>query len=362
MPGEMRDDFAAAIQELAGGAEGNAGEGGKPEGTEKQGELGTGETKPDGTAGEAKLDGKVSSEQKNEVSADGQQEQKEVKKEEKSVAKTKAPASWSPEEREGWDDMKPAHQAAILRRDRQVDEALRVSHSAREFAATFEKVCAPYQAYIAQEGSNPLQAVQNMFQTAHILNSAPPGRKAAEVARMILHFGVDVPMLDQAITAMVKNQPLPGSPQDSIMTAIDQRLKPVTDFMSQMTSQQSSAQNTVRSAVEQEWQKFAEDPKNEFANDVREDMADIFDAATRRGVQMDLQTAYNRAILLHPSISKVVEQRKLAQTAAQQTAAAKRAKEAGASISGSGAPSRGKEEGEGNLRDDIRSSVESLSR
>jgi len=39
----------------------------------------------------------------------------------------KAPVSWKPEERELWGKMDPAQQAAVIRREREIDEGLRTS-------------------------------------------------------------------------------------------------------------------------------------------------------------------------------------------------------------------------------------------
>ena len=46
-------------------------------------------------------------------------------------------------------------------------------------------------------------------------------------------------------------------------------------------------------------------------------MADIFDLATKRGQQITLKDAYDKAVALHPEISGVVTQRQTAQKVTQ---------------------------------------------
>jgi hypothetical protein len=73
---------------------------------------------------------------------------------------------------------------------------------------------------------------------------------------------------------------------------------------------------------------FSKDPKNEFYNDVRSDMADLLDLANNRGQDMTLQQAYDKACAMHPQISQIMASR-----AARNNAQDKR--RAAASISGS---------------------------
>lgn len=362
MPGDMREDFAAAIEDLS--KADTSGAGGAAGGEDRQPAEPLAGREPDTTP-------RVES--KDTIPPAGQQDEKRVdppegeKKpdapegEKKPDAPAiKAPASWKPEEREAWAALPDVAKAAVIRRERQVDEALRQSTAAREFVGRFVQTIQPYQHFIQAEGSDPLTAVQNMFRTAGVLQSAPPGQKAAEVARMIQHFGVDIALLDQALTAAVQGKQAPAAPQDAIMRHLDQRLQPVMQFIERTQGAQAQSEQALAYEVQTEWETFASKPENEFAEDLRQDMADLMELAARRGVPMDLQAAYTRATLAHPTISKIVQQRKASAEAAQQTAAARRAKEAAASV-GSDTPSRetGSSSG-GSLREDLVASMGAL--
>ena len=72
----------------------------------------------------------------------------------------------------------------------------------------------------------------------------------------------------------------------------------------------------------------------EFGEDVREDMADILEVAQRRGQSMTLKQAYERACLMNERVAQVLQQRRAAQGAAQQTNVAQRARAAAVSVSG----------------------------
>jgi hypothetical protein len=217
-----------------------------------------------------------------------------------------------------------------------------------------QQVLTPYMPMIQAENSNPVQAVQAVMQTAAILRTAPPLQRAQAVADMISQFDVNINMLDEALSAKQQGRRPAADPMAPILQALDQRLAPVQQFMSSFQQQQQRSQQQELGAIQQTTEQFLNDPANEFAVDVADDMADILDLAARRGQVMSLQDAYQRATLLHPDISKVIEARKLGKGLAQQTAAAQNARNAAASVSGGGAPSASSDDGDG---DDVRSAL-----
>lgn len=254
---------------------------------------------------------------------------------EKVVSKRKAPESWKPTIREKFGALPDDVQEEVLRRETHTDKVLRESAEARRLHQEFNTVMSPYLAHIQAENATPMQAISSLMNTAYILRSAQPAQKANLVADLIFQYNVHPELLDQALAARVQGRPAPFDP---VMQAIDARLKPVTDFMTSMQGAMNSSNAKFASEAENEFNAFANDAKNEFFSDVRMDMATLLDQARAVGAPMTLQAAYDRAILLHPEISKVVEDRKLKQAAAQRSAAAAAAKKAGASV-GNGAPS-----------------------
>lgn len=72
---------------------------------------------------------------------------------------------------------------------------------------------------------------------------------------------------------------------------------------------QQQAQQRVTETANNEVDAFSKDAKNEFYRDVREDMADLLDLAAKRGYEMTLKDAYDRACAARPDIAGVIAAR-----------------------------------------------------
>lgn len=273
----------------------------------------------------------------------------------------RAPITWKPQVREKWAGVDPEVRAEVARREREIDDTLRTTASARKLAEEFQRTIAPFEPTIRAANSTPMQAIQNLMQTATVLRTAPSQQKAQLVAQLISDYAVDINMLSTAL----ENAPTPGAgPSPDVLQVLDQRLQPFQQFMQDMQNQRQAAQHRAVEENQQMLDEFFNNPENEFANDVRIEMADLLEMAAKRGQKMNLQDAYKRATLLHPQIAQIVSQRELQKQISQQTEAAKRAKQASASVTSGGAPSQSEDEaGEsGSIRSALMASVKSLSR
>jgi len=272
-----------------------------------------------------------------------------------------APVSWKAEEREAWATVPPAARAAIMRREQEVNTALRTSASARQFTSEMTQVLSPYMAMIEAEGSTATKAVQNLLETAAFIRTAPPAQKAQAIAQLIVQHAVPVDALDMYLRQSVGQMQDPNAvyQQSQINQQIQRALAPIQQTLSRIAPQQQDYGADVNNELEA----FLADPKNEFARDVMDDMADILELAARRGQQMSLQDAYRRATLVHPTISKVIQSRSLNGGAAQQNAAAAQALNASVSVSGTTAPRASEQdESDGSLRGDLISSMRVLNK
>lgn len=359
MPGELREELEAAVKELEQGGNPEPTASVEPPAPTPAPAPAEGDKQEFGQQRDAsgKFAPKVPA--KDTVPADPQQGQEAVTPAPGPAPApqqaSRAPISWTPEERQGWEQM-PAHQQqAVMRREREIDNALRQTAEARRFASEVQQTLQPYMGMILAEGGTPVRAIGEVMRTAALLRTAPPAQKATAVADMIMQFGIDVQQLDAALNARLQGRPMPSDPMYHVMEQVDQKLKPINDFVTSLQQRQQQAQQQVHFEAEQSLEQFMADPQNEFAMDVAEDMADLLELAARRGITLSLQDAYNRATMLHPSISKILEGRKNAQGAAQQTAAAQRARNAAVSVSGSGAPSVSS--GDEDVGDDVRSAI-----
>ena len=249
----------------------------------------------------------------------------------------RAPVSWRPELREKFGALPPEVQAEVNRRENEINQGMRQTAEARQYAGRLQQIVQPYEAMIRAEGGDHFTAVDSLLKTAYHLRTAPPQVKAQMVAQMIRQHAVDINMLDQALSGLVKGQQQ-APVNDPMMAYLQQELAPMKQFFNQAQQRihQSSQQATQEAA--QSIEQFASDPKNEFFEDVRGIMADIIDQHQRVGQQISLSDAYTRATLAHPTIAPLVMNRQMTANAAQRSKAATRARNASASLPSGGAP------------------------
>lgn len=248
-----------------------------------------------------------------------------------------APGTWKPEAREHWNNIPEQIREEIHRREKDATRALNDSTSARKFSQEFERTIQPYLGFIAAENSTPLQAVSNMMQTAAVLRVGTAQQKVDAIAHIIRAFGVDLEMLDGTLAGQG------GKPdmQLQLQQMIQQQLAPFQQFMQNQQQQYQLHDQNLESEVDSELQNFEQERnqdgslKYEFFNDVRQDMADIIELAQRRGVQMSLTEAYQRATLVSEPVRRVIEQRQQRQAAQQAQRVATNARRNAMSIPGS---------------------------
>ena len=277
-------------------------------------------------------------------------------------APAKAPISWRPEAREEWAKTPPAIQQEVMRREREITDTLRTTAEARHFSQQFNQVVQPYAHMIQAENATPIQAFQNLMQTAAALRTGSAQQKAQLVSEIISQHNIDVEQLDNLLSAKFSGKQA-AAPQNDMMALLDQRLAPFQQYMHTQQQTQQRAQQQEMAQLQQETASFLNDPKNEFANDLAGDIADILELGANRGQKISLQDAYNRATMLHPTISDIIQRRKTGQSAANESEAAIRARRAAASITNSGAPSRdsGTDDGD-DIRSALAASMRSLTR
>lgn len=233
----------------------------------------------------------------------------------------KAPIGFSPEAREEWSSTPKKVKQQILKREKEIAEAMQGTSEARRTADAVNSFVGNYQQVLAAEGaSNPMEALEGIVQTVSVLRMGSPQQKAQAMASLVGHYGVDLNTLDSALASGITGEPVQenapaGNPD--IERIIDERMAPVNQLLNGVTQYQQLQQEKSQTATKQNINEFAADPANEFFNDVRQDMADIFDLATKRGQQITLKDAYDKAVALHPEISGVVTQRQTAQKVTQ---------------------------------------------
>lgn len=281
----------------------------------------------------------------------------------KQPAADRAPASWKPDVREHWGQLPEPVRAEIARREVEHARFMQETAEARRTAESVSQVIQPYMHFIKAEGSNPLQAIDNLMATAAQLRTGTGPELANLVAGLVNQFGTGrfgpqfIEMLDSALAGQ---QPRPADPQTSqIEQLLNQKLAPVQGMLNQFQQAQAQAMYQQQAQAQNEVAEFLS--KAEFAEDVREDMADLMETAQRRGQAMSLQEAYNKAIFMNDSVRKVMQQRQATQGAQVHTQAAQRAKAAAVSVSGS-APVGAMQQPANDIRSAIEAAIQMNSR
>jgi len=276
------------------------------------------------------------------------------------LPKGRAPSSWRPALREKWTALPTEVQQEVLKREKEISQGFNEIGEVKKFRDTFMQTINPYSHIFQAEGGQPLKTINDLLQTANTLYSGAPMQKAQTVASMIKNFGIDIQMLDNLLSGQAPaqggqqgGQSAMGGPDVSrlVQQAVQQALAPMLQGQQAQAQQQ---EQDAQSAIEE----FAQDPANEFFDDVKDAMADIFEGAAKRGQKMDLSTAYQRAILTHSDIADIVAQRRFTEKSSAATAVAQAARRKAVSITG--APARVSAAPTDTIRGALENAIETL--
>lgn len=243
----------------------------------------------------------------------------------------KAPGSWTPGARESWNQLPAEVKQEVWKREREATRALTMSTEARKWQDDFNRTMQPYLGFIAAENSTPMQAVNNMMQSAALLRVGTMEQKVAFAADVIKRYGIDL----QALDSVLAGQQVRPDPQMQVQQLVQQQLAPITQMFQQQRAQEEYA---LQAQVDNDLDSFVNaanpdgTPKHEFFPDVQDLMADIVEVASRRGESVSLTAAYERAIMMHEPVRRVIEARKQRQSANRMTQVANQARGTAVSV------------------------------
>jgi len=261
----------------------------------------------------------------------------------------KAPITWRPEVRAEWDKLPESVKQTVATRERQVQQVLNESAEARKFTEVLNRTIAPYQAMLQAENMHPVQMVGDLLQTAQALRTAPPATKAEIVSNIITKFGIDIPMLDRALSGQ---QPQNDPVQQQVQQMLQQQLAPIQQEFQQLRQQRDYQQQQVQYQAAQTVDQFIDSVP--YGRDVAPMMADLIDMAQARGQEMTLQQAYEAACYADPGIRGLMEQQQKTGNLQARAQAAVKAK--GAAVSVNGSP--GASDGSQPQADSVRAAIE----
>jgi len=249
----------------------------------------------------------------------------------------RAPTSWRPEVREHWAKLPESVRAEVIKRENEVQRTLKDTVEARQFADAISRTFAPYEAYIKAENATPLQVIDNLMGTAVRLRTSTGPELAQMMAGMVKQFGTGrfgdnfIEMLDSALAGQTPRVD-PGQAQ--LQQSIQQQLAPVQQFMQQFQQAQAQQSAEISYRAQNEVEQFLSNV--EFGEDVREEMADLMEMASKRGQELSLSEAYKQACMINPTVRSALVQRSKTKQAQNQSAVAQRARAAAVSVPSSG--------------------------
>jgi len=218
-----------------------------------------------------------------------------------------APIGFSPEAREQWKNVPDVVKAQIQAREKQIEETVANTGEYRRTHQAITSLAQSYAPILAAEGAaTPMAAVEGLFRTVAELRVGTPQQTAQRMADLIGHYGIDIGMLDKALSGT----PIASPEQTALEKMLEQRLKPFESMLQGQQQQGQYQQQQAAQAVQNELKEFASKPEAEFLNDVRHDMADLIELASKQNRVMTFEEAYRKACSLNPQISAVMEKRK----------------------------------------------------
>lgn len=219
---------------------------------------------------------------------------------------SKAPVDWGPKERESWASIPRPLQEKVLAREKELNTLLQSTVEARKTHEQFSQLSTQYGSVLSGMANSPVEAAGMMFKTAANLRMGSPIQKAQIIADMIKDFNIDINTLDSAIVGEAP----PAHQQESarIEKMVAERMAPFERMMGQQNAYAKQQQQQVQETANTEVADFAKNA--EFLGDVRNDMADLIDMSAKRGYNMPMQEAYEKACSFKPEIQSVLDERK----------------------------------------------------
>jgi len=245
----------------------------------------------------------------------------------------RAPSSWKAPLHAKWSTLDPEVRQEVWRREKEVTRALEQSTQARQIARAFAEAAQPYSARLKAQGANPLVAFQNLLLADHRLSSGTRQQRAAIMANLIKDYEVDVGVLDSILAGQTDPK---ASEEDRIAKLLDQKLAPVQQQLRSYQEREQEAEQEQEKAFRLRMEAMAADStKYPFFDQARDAMADLIEISATRGVSLDLETAYNRAVAADPNLISQLELNRSREQLTATAQRAQRAKQASLSITGS---------------------------
>lgn len=207
----------------------------------------------------------------------------------------KAPQSWTPSAREKYSELPDEVKAEVNRREVEINKRLQETSHERKFATEIKDMFKPYELDIQAAGVTPQAVVEDFLKVSNTLRRGDQNTKAKLISDIIRQHNIDLPTLDRILSGNAA----PEQTHIGSDPALTQRLQQLEQAEKNREAQSEAKAN---SSAQAEIQRFTNDPKNEFFNDVAPHMQHLLSS----GQASDLKDAYDKAIWANPETRKVL--------------------------------------------------------
>ena len=217
------------------------------------------------------------------------------------------PRTWRKEAMAHWAALPPEVKAEIEKREGDIFKGIEQYKPNADIGRALTQTLEPFAQNIRAANVHPLQYIQGIMQVDHALRHGTAEQKQAVWAKLAENYG----MLGTQLP-----EPAYVDPQ---VQSLQSELK---DLKSRLTSRESAEAETLRAKLRADIDKFANDPKNVYFNEVANDAAVLLQS----GAATTLEDAYEKAVWANP-VTREKEQKRL-KTEADAKNAAEAAKKA----------------------------------
>jgi hypothetical protein len=216
----------------------------------------------------------------------------------------RAPSTWKPAAREGFEKLPEAARAEIHRREDDYRKGTEQLMPDATFGKSMRQVVDPYRMLIEAEGGSPERAVSDLLRTAAVLRMGGPQEKLNAMVAIVRQFNVDLSPLLQ-----------PGqTPQPQQQQFRDPRVDQLLASQAREQQQRAARETQQLETTVTRWLDEADaqgNPKRPYLGDVMSEMSMMIPQLRAADPSLTevqaLEAAYERAIWANPEIRAVLQ-------------------------------------------------------
>lgn len=208
------------------------------------------------------------------------------------------PRTWRPEAAATWEQIPPAAQAEIAKREEDMFKGLEAYKVDASIGKGLKQAIGRHVPLLQQYNIDPMQQISGLMDAHITLATGSPEQRLVLFQQLAKDYGVD--LVNAAIA-----QPPYVDPQ------VDRLQKELDSVKSTLTAEQSRKHEEARQAFAADVAKFSTDAANPYFAELSQDMAELLE----KGMAKDLREAYDKALRLNPIVFAKEQARTQAETA-----------------------------------------------